>query len=147
LAEKTGKLLPTDPVAKYETFQWLFWQVGGFGPSMFSFYKTNRIVLGQANHFVLYAKEDVPYAKKRYTDESRRLFGVLDNQLDGKEFIIGNEYTIADISCFGWANLTLSNPKFKEYYRDDEYPNVRRWLKTLNDRPAIQKAQPQKYFQ
>jgi GST-like protein len=134
LAEKTGKLLPKDPVLKYQTLQWLFWQVGGLGP-----------MVGQANHFVLYAKEDIPYAKKRYTDEARRLFGVLDKQLEGKEFIIGNEYTIADIACYGWVHMSLLNPKYSDVFKSDEYPNVRRWDANLSERAAIKKAQPMPY--
>jgi len=136
LAEKTGKLLPKDPVQRYETLQWVFWQMGGLGP-----------MFGQLGHFVVYAKEDIPYAKKRYTDEARRLLGVLDKQLEGKDFIVGNELTIADVSSFGWVHLALLNPKYKDLFKEDEFPNVRRWDKNLNERPAFQKAQPKPYFQ
>ncbi|KAL0485583.1 disulfide-bond oxidoreductase [Acrasis kona] len=135
LAEKTGKLLSQDPVEKYQILQWVFWQVGGLGP-----------MVGQANHFVVYAKEDVPYAKKRYTEEASRLFGVLDKQIGDKNFIVGNELTIADIASFGWAHMTFLNPKYQEYFKKADYPNVQRWLNTLNERPAFKKAQPNEYF-
>jgi len=136
LAEKTGKLLSTDPELKYQTLQWVFWQMGGLGP-----------MLGQLGHFVVYAKEDIPYAKKRYTDESRRLLGVLDKQLTGQDYLVGNEFSIADIASFGWVHLAFLNPKYKDVFKEDEFQNVRKWDQRLNERPAIKKAQPQKYFE
>ena len=90
LAEKIGRFIPTDVRARAEVLQWLFWQVSGLGP-----------MGGQIEHFNLYATERVPYAIERYTRETRRLFGVLDRRLDGREFIAG-EHSIADIACYPW---------------------------------------------
>jgi GSH-dependent disulfide-bond oxidoreductase len=87
LAEKTGKLIPKDPVQSAQVIQWLFWQVAGFGP-----------MWGQFGHFYVYAPETIPYAIERYTDEARRLLAVLDKQLDGRDFIGGDEFSIADIA-------------------------------------------------
>jgi GST-like protein len=126
LAEKTGKLLPSDSVLKYQAIQWLFWQVGGAGP-----------MFGQLNHFYG-APEEIPYAKKRFLDESKRLFAVLNKQLEGKEYIIGDDYTVADISLFAWVKAVRNKAQLKGEF--DDYPNVDRWLKTVGDRPAVQRG-------
>jgi GST-like protein len=120
LADKTGKFIPADPAARWETIAWLMWQMGGLGPMM-----------GQSNHFSHYAPEKLPYAMKRYTDEVHRLFGVLNRQLEGRDFV-ADEYSIADMAMIGWA---------RGYERHgielSEFPNVKRWLDTMLARPAV----------
>src|SRR5579871_984305 len=91
LGRKTGKFYPQTERARVLVDQWLFWQVGGLGP-----------MAGQANHFVTYTKEDLPYPRKRYTDEVHRLFGVMNTRLAGREFL-ADDYSIADIACWGWV--------------------------------------------
>ena len=91
LAEKTGKLLPTDLRGRKTALEWLFWQVGGLGP-----------MAGQNHHFSNYAAEKNPYAIDRYVKETNRLYGVLDRRLNGREFITGHEYTITDIAVYPW---------------------------------------------
>lgn len=124
LAEKTGQLLPADPRARLEVLQWLFWQVGGFGP-----------MLGQNHHFGQYAQEKIPYAIERYERESRRLYGVLNTRLSGRAFIAGDALSIADLACHPWALL-------HERQNVDlaDYPEVRRWLDAISSRPAAQRA-------
>jgi len=123
LAQKFGELYPTDPREQVKVDEWLFWQVGGFGP-----------MLGQNHHFALYAPEKIDYAIKRYRDETHRLYRVLDTQLRGKDYIVGS-FSIADIATIGWAN---------GYERQGidlaEFPNVAAWLKRVNDRPAVQRG-------
>jgi glutathione S-transferase len=89
------------------------------------------------NHFYSYAPEDVPYAKKRFLDEGKRLFKVLDTQLEGKEYIVG-DYSIADISIYGWIKAVRNHPKIGNEF--DAYPNVDKWLKLVGDRPAVQRG-------
>ena len=121
LAEKSGRFLPTDMRGRMEVLQWLMWQMAGLGP-----------MLGQNGHFLLYAPEKIPYAMDRYTREAKRLYGVLDAHLAGREYISA-DYSIADIACFPWImthkaqGLTL-----------DDYPNVKRWYALQRARPALQ---------
>ncbi|CCQ72687.1 glutathione S-transferase family protein [Magnetospira sp. QH-2] len=126
LAEKCGRddLLPPEGEARYTVLQWLMWQMGGFGP-----------MLGQANHFLKFAKEDVPYAKTRYHDETVRLYGVLDRHLSNSAYLAGETYTIADIATLPW---TLRH----EFHGVDlaDFPAVEAWAKTLKARPAVQKG-------
>jgi GST-like protein len=103
--------------------EWLFWQVGGFGP-----------FIGQAHHFMHDAPEKLPYAIKRYKDEAARLYRVLDTQLDGKDFVAG-EYSIADIAIFGWANR---HERHEIALAD--YPNVERWYTAMRARPAVERG-------
>ena len=123
LATKFGALYPADPRQQVKVDEWLFWQVGGFGP-----------MLGQNHHFALYAPEKIEYAIKRYRDETHRLYGVLDKQLRGREFIAG-AYSIADIACIGWAN---------GYERQGidiaEFPDFAAWRERVNARPAVQRG-------
>lgn len=123
LAEKTHQFLPREEVARYEVVQWLMWQMGGLGPMM-----------GQANHFIKYADLDIPYAKNRYFKETERLLGVLDKQLNGKNYIVG-EYSIADMAAYPWVleaeDLSVDLSKF---------PNVAAWMTRMGDRPAIRRA-------
>lgn len=123
LAEKYGKFLPSDLRGRHHTLQWLFWQMAGFGP-----------MLGQNHHFVRFAKEDVPYAKARYVNESRRLYAVLDKQLSTNQYIAGDELTIADMASYPWAL------GFEEELIDTKsIPNVIRWLDLITARPSVKK--------
>ena len=92
LAAKTGKLLPKSDRQKFETLQWLMFQMGGVGP-----------MLGQAHHFRIYAPEKIDYAYDRYTNEAKRLYGVMNKQLESQKFIAGKQYTVADIAIFPWV--------------------------------------------
>ncbi len=130
LAEKTAKLLPKDLRGRKTALEWLFWQVGGLGP-----------MAGQNHHFSNYAPEKIPYAIDRYVKETNRLYGVLDRRLDGREFIVGDDYTIADIAAYPW----IASWKTQQQNLDD-FPNVKRWLDAISSRPATvnayAKAQP-----
>ena len=123
LAEKTGHFLPKDIAGRAEVLQWLFWQMGGLGP-----------MLGQNLHFGQYAPEKIPYAIDRYANESGRLFEVLDKQLASREFIAG-DYSIADMASYPWV--------FKHPYLQlqlEDFPNLERWFKTIEQRPAAARA-------
>lgn len=123
LGEKFGKLYPTDPRQKIQVDEWLFWQMGGFGP-----------MLGQNHHFALYAPEKIEYAIDRYRNETHRLYGVLNKQLEGKDYICG-EYSIADIACIGWAN------GYERQNIDiEEFPALKAWHARMNERPAVQRG-------
>ena len=129
LADKVGRLLPSDTKARSRVIQWLMFQMGGVGPMM-----------GQANVFYRYAPEKIPYAIERYPKESRRLFEVLDRQLAKAEYLTG-EYSIADIANwswvhgYSWSGLSIEG-----------LPNLARWLEVIGARPAVQrgKAVPMK---
>jgi GST-like protein len=123
LAEKTGKLMPRDPRTRLICLQWLMFQMGGVGP-----------MFGQAHHFLRSAKEQVPYGIKRYTDETRRLYGVLQKRLSEAEYL-ADEYSIADIATFPWV------ARF-EWHKVDlaDFPAVKRWFDTINARPPVQKG-------
>ncbi len=123
LGRKTGCLYPSDERARVAVDQWLFWQVGGFGP-----------MLGQTHHFKIYAQEKIPYAIERFETESRRLYGVLDGQLTEHEYIAG-DYSIADIATLTWAKF-----HGKQGVDLSAFPNVRRWLDTVLARPAVQRG-------
>ncbi len=126
LAEKTGRFLPKDPVGRAVTLQWLMWQMGGAGP-----------MFGQCGHFVKFAPEDVHYAKKRYTEESKRLLGVLDRRLATASHVAGAEYTIADMATLPWVAVF-------EFYGIpeilDPFENVKAWMARLRARPAVEKG-------
>ena len=129
LADKTGKLAPPAGTGDYwRMMQWLMWQVGGFGP-----------MLGQAHHFLHFHPGVSDYAEKRFHDEARRLYRVLDTHLTGNRFLAGTAMTIADIAVWPWAS------RF-DYQRIDldEFPSVKRWYLALAARPAFQRgyAQP-----
>ncbi|MEA3117711.1 MAG: GSH-dependent disulfide-bond oxidoreductase [Paraburkholderia sp.] len=121
LAEKTGKFLPTEPVARYTTLQWLMFQMGGVGP-----------MLGQTHHFRIYAPEKIDYAINRYTNESKRLYGVMDKQLAKTQYLAGDDYTIADIATFPWTRSWQN-----QGIELSEYPNVKRWHEAIAARPAV----------
>ncbi|SAL51309.1 glutathione binding-like protein [Caballeronia humi] len=124
LAEKTGKFLPADPVGRYETIQWLMFQMGGVGP-----------MLGQTHHFRNYAPEKIEYAINRYSNEARRLYGVMDKQLGVTQYLAGNEYTIADIATFPWTRSWENQGIVL-----DEFPNVKRWFDEIAARPAVKRG-------
>lgn len=131
LAEKTGKFLPLDPALRYETIQWVMWQMGGLGP-----------MLGQFGFFHKFggkAFED-KRPRDRYRDESRRLLGVLNQRLTGRDFIMGDEFTIADITSWPWVRATLAGYDAREALGLDDFPEVLRWLDTCLARPASQVA-------
>jgi GSH-dependent disulfide-bond oxidoreductase len=120
LAEKTGKLLPKDPAARYTVLEWLMFQMGGVGP-----------MFGQVHHFLRAAPEPVPYAIERYGKETRRLYGVLDVQL-GKAAYLAGEYSIADIATYPW----VARHEWHKVALAD-FPNVERWYRGIGARPAV----------
>ena len=124
LAGKTGKFMPTSVRGKYETLEWLMFQMGGVGP-----------MLGQAHHFRIYAPEKIEYAVNRYTNEARRLYGVMDKRLGQTRFLAGSEYTIADIATWPWTR------SYKNQGIDlGDFPNVQRWFDTIAARSAAQRG-------
>ena len=123
LGEKTGRFIPTDPATRYVALQWLMFQMGGLGP-----------MLGQTHHFLRAAPEPVPYAIKRYKDETRRLYGVLDKRLAEAEHLAG-EYSIADIASYPW----VARHEWHQIELGD-FPNVRRWYDAIGARPAVQRG-------
>jgi GST-like protein len=124
LAEKVRALIPSDLRGRKTVLEWVFWQVGGLGP-----------MAGQNHHFVQYAPERIPYAMERYVSETNRLYGVLDRRLAGREFIVGDIYTIADIAAYPWIV-----PWKRQHQNLDSFPNLRRWFDTVRARPATQRA-------
>ena len=124
LAGKTGKFLPRDTRGKYETLQWLMFQMGGVGP-----------MLGQAHHFRIYAPQKIDYAIERYTNEAKRLYGVMDRQIARHRYIAGDEYSIADIAVFPWLR------SWKNQGIDwNDYPNLKGWFDEVAARPAVQRG-------
>lgn len=121
LAEKTGKFLPTDPAARYTTLGWLMFQMGGVGP-----------MLGQTHHFRIYAPEKISYAIERYTNETRRLYGVMNRRLSQHAYLAGDAYTIADIATFPWTRSWKN-----QGIELGEFPNVQKWHETIAARPAV----------
>eukprot|EP01023_Acetabularia_acetabulum_P004151 TRINITY_DN1173_c0_g2_i2.p1 TRINITY_DN1173_c0_g2~~TRINITY_DN1173_c0_g2_i2.p1 ORF type:complete len:298 (+),score=36.09 TRINITY_DN1173_c0_g2_i2:2-895(+) len=118
------KLMPTDEAGKYEVLQWIMWQMGGLGPMQ-----------GQAHHFMRYAPQKIEYGQKRYVNETKRLYGVLENRLQSHPYLAGDQYSIADISCFTWvvsapwATIDLN-----------EFPKVKAWMEKILARPAVQRG-------
>ncbi|HEY8554820.1 MAG TPA: glutathione binding-like protein [Burkholderiales bacterium] len=123
LAEKTGKLIPSDLRGRTEVLQWLFWQMGGLGP-----------MAGQTHHFLQYAPERIPYAIDRYVKETSRLYAVLDNRLADREYIAG-EYSIADIACYPWIV-----PYKRQNQNLADFPHLARWFEAMRARPAVVRA-------
>ncbi|MFV8559000.1 glutathione S-transferase family protein [Sulfitobacter sp. SBS6] len=123
LADKYGKFLPSDAIGRAKVHEWLMWQMGGLGP-----------MAGQAHHFLQFNPGKAPYAETRYASEVQRLYGVLDKQLDGQDFICG-AYSIADMACWPWVARY-------EWQRVDltQFPNVLRWYKALRARDAVIKG-------
>ena len=131
LAEKSGQLLPGDPIGKNECLQWLFFQVGHIGP-----------MFGQFEHFYRFAGKDVkdPYARDRYRVESRRLLGVLEDRLCGRDFIAGSDYTIADIATFPWLRSVERLCQAEDHLGLAEFPSVMTWFERCLARPASQRG-------
>jgi GST-like protein len=123
LGEKTGRFLPADLRGRYAVVQWLMWQMGGLGP-----------MLGQNHHFRGYAPEKIAYAIDRYTNEAHRLYGVLDRQLAGGEYVCG-DYSIADMACWPWIV-----PHERQGIALADFPNVSRWHETMKARPGVQRG-------
>lgn len=123
LAEKHGKFLPTETRQRVEVIEWVMWQMAGQGP-----------MVGQAGHFRNYAPEKIPYGIDRYTKEAHWLYRVLNTRLAGREYIAG-DYSIADMICWPWI-------MFREHHGVDlaEFPEVERWFRTVEARPAVQRA-------
>jgi GST-like protein len=123
LAEKTGRFLPNDATKKYQVYEWLMWQMGGFGP-----------FLGQAHHFNRFAPEPIPYALQRYNNEAQRLWRVLDTRLTNRNYVV-DELSIADFAIYPWAaryewqNIALN-----------DFPNVAAWMKRMESLEAVQKG-------
>ena len=134
LAEKTGKFLASDDRDspkqalrhRKTVTEWLFWQIGGLGP-----------MAGQNHHFCQYAPEKIPYAITRYVNETNRLYGVLNRQLEGREFIAG-EYSIADMACYPWIV-----PHQRQQQTLEDFPNLKHWFEKIQSRPAVIRAYQQ----
>ncbi|KDP85687.1 glutathione binding-like protein [Cupriavidus basilensis] len=124
LAGKTGKFLPEDVRGKYEALQWLMFQMGGVGP-----------MLGQAHHFRMYAPEKIEYAINRYTNEARRLYGVIDKQLSEHAWLAGDAYSVADIATFPWLRSWQN-----QGVEMDDYPHLKRWFNEIAERPAVKRG-------
>ncbi|RYG27391.1 MAG: glutathione S-transferase family protein, partial [Burkholderiales bacterium] len=124
LASKTGKFLPVGDRARFEVLQWLMFQMGGVGP-----------MLGQAHHFRMYAPEKISYAIDRYSNEAKRLYGVIDQQLSRHAFIAGDEYTIADIAIFPWLRSWENQGIVLA-----DYPHLKAWFEGIEARPAVQRG-------
>ena len=131
LAEKTGKFLPSDAAGRYETTQWVFFQMASIGP-----------MFGQLGYFFKFAGKDIADKRplERYRDESKRLLGVLETQLNGRHWIMGEDYTIADISMLGWVRNLVGFYGAGEIVEYDKLKNVPRWLEQCVARPAVQRG-------
>ncbi len=125
LAEKTGKLMPKDAKGRSRVIQWLMFQMAGVGPMM-----------GQANVFLRYAPEKIPYAIDRYQREVRRLFEVLEHQLSSHPYVAGNEYSIADIAHWSW----IHGHEWSGVNLLDGLPHLAKWVEVIGERPAVKKG-------
>jgi GST-like protein len=124
LAGKTGRFLPADVRGKFEVLQWLMFQMGGVGP-----------MLGQTHHFRIYAPEKLPYAIDRYTNEAKRLYGVMDTRLARSKYLGGPDYSIADIAVFPWLR------SWKNQGIDwNDYPHLKGWFDEIAARPAVKRG-------
>jgi GSH-dependent disulfide-bond oxidoreductase len=124
LAGKTGRFMPQSDRGKYEVLQWLMFQMGGVGP-----------MLGQAHHFRLYAPEKIPYAVDRYSNEAKRLYGVIDKRLASNRYLGGKDYSIADIATFPWLRSWE-----KQGVVLSDYPHLEKWFNEIEARPAVQRG-------
>jgi GST-like protein len=131
LADKYGRFIPSDPARRWETIAWLMWQMGGLGP-----------MFGQLGFFNKFAGKDYEdkRPRDRYVAESKRLLGVLDGRLDGRTWVMGDEYTIADISMLGWVRNLIGFYEAREIVEFDSFKNVGAWLERGLTRPAVQKG-------
>ena len=123
LAEKTGKFMPSELRARFDVTQWLFWQMANLGP-----------MAGQNGHFRTYSKEKIAYAIDRYTNETNRLYGVLNKRLADREFVAG-DYSIADMASYPWIVAYERHGQKLE-----DFPHLKRWFETIRERPATQRA-------
>ena len=124
LAGKTGRLLPAGTAAKYEVLQWLMFQMGGVGP-----------MLGQAHHFRIYAPEKIDYAINRYSNEAKRIYGVINKRLAASTYLGGPEYSIADIATFPWLRSWKN-----QGVELGDYPHLKGWFDEISARPAVQRG-------
>ena len=124
LAEKTGRLIASDPRGRSAQLQWLMFQMGGVGP-----------MFGQAHHFRRFAPEEVPYAVRRYTAETHRLYGVMERRLGDVAYLAGADYSIADVATWPWVSRHA-------WHGIDwaDFPNVKRWFDTIEARPAVRRG-------
>jgi GST-like protein len=131
LAEKTGRLLPKDPARRYETIQWVFFQMAFIGP-----------MFGQVGYFYKFAGREIEDKRplERYRDESKRLFGVLEGRIEGRPWIMGDEYTIADISMLGWVRNLIGFYGARDLVEFDKLKRVPAWLERGLARPAVQRG-------
>ena len=131
LAEKTGQFLPQDPAARYETLQWLMWQMGGVGP-----------MFGQLGFFHKFAGKDYEdkRPRERYVSESRRLLGVLEQRLTGRDWVMGRHYTIADMAIFPWVRNLVEFYGAGELVGWGDFQQVQRVLAAFVARPAVQRG-------
>jgi GST-like protein len=132
LAEKTGRFLPADPAARWETVAWLMFQMGGLGP-----------MFGQLGYFNKFAGREIEDKRplERYVGEAKRLLGVLEVRLGGgREWIMGGDYTIADISMLGWVRNLITFYEARELVGFDDFPAVGAWLERGLARPAVQRG-------
>ena len=131
LADKTGRFIPADAAGRYETIQWLMFQMGGLGP-----------MFGQLGFFHKFAGREIEDKRplERYAKESKRLLGVIDQRLDGRDWIMGDDYTIADISMLGWVRNLIGFYEARELVGFDELKNVPGWLERGLARPAVQRG-------
>jgi GST-like protein len=124
LAGKTGRFLPADTRGKYEVLQWLMFQMGGVGP-----------MLGQTHHFRIYAPEKIPYAVERYTNEAKRLYGVMNKRLAKSKYLGGPAYSIADIAVFPWLRSWKN-----QGIEWNDFPHLKGWFDEIAARPAVKRG-------
>jgi GST-like protein len=124
LASKVGRFLGKTDTERFTTLQWLMFQMGGVGP-----------MLGQAHHFRIYAPEKIEYAINRYTNEAKRLYGVIDKRLSQSAYLAGDEYTIADIATSPWLRSWKN-----QGIEWEDYPHAKRWFDEISERPAVQRG-------
>jgi GST-like protein len=131
LAEKTGRLIPADPAGRYETIQWVMFQMGGMGP-----------IFGQVGFFNKFAGKAIEDKRplERYVAESKRVLGVIDERLGGRDWIMGDQYTIADIAMLGWVRNLIGFYEARDLVGFDELKNVPAWLERGLARPAVQRG-------
>ncbi len=127
LAEKTGKLLPASGNTRYATLAWCMFQASAIGPMM-----------GQVGHFTVFAKEKIPYAIERYSNEVQRLFGVMETQLAQQRFLAGDAYSIADIATWPWLAAWVNF--YKAPLDGEKFPSIFRWFREVEARPAVQRG-------
>jgi GST-like protein len=131
LADKTGKFIAPDPAQRWETIQWLFFQMASIGP-----------MFGQVGYFNKFAGKDLADKRplQRYVGESKRLLGVLETRLDGRDWLMGDDYTIADIATLGWVNNLITFYEARDLVEFDSFANVADWLERALARPAVQRG-------